>query len=70
MKEERNLNIDINNPTVIREYIAYLERKDERKRRDRRNFFSNVGTAFLCAITGAAIASIVILTVIGFATLF
>lgn len=69
MKEERNVNIDLNNSVMVREYIEYLERKDEKKRIGRIKFWTNVSTAVSCLLLGAGIGTILILSVIGLAVI-
>lgn len=69
MKEERNVNIDLNNSVIAREYIAYLERKDEIRRKARKDFWTNVGTAVAYIFLGAGISTIVTLAVIGLAVI-
>lgn len=67
MKEERNVNIDLNNSVIARDYIAYLERKDEMKRKARKDFWTNVRIAVSCMLLGAGIGTILILSAIGLA---
>lgn len=54
----------------VNEYLDYCELKEKEKREAKDRFWSKVGTMFLCAITGAGIASLFILAAIGFAVLF
>ena len=65
MKEERKINIEVNNSIVAQEYVAYLERKDARKREARRRFWSNFQIAVCNMLLGAEISVVVILAIIG-----
>lgn len=66
MKEERNVNIDLNNSVIAREYITYLERKDARKRLSRKDFWFRFQNAVCYMLIGAGISSLIILASIGF----
>ena len=67
MKEERNINIEVSNPAIVREYIAYMEGKEARKRERVRRTWSNIGNAVLAMLCGAGISMIIMLSAIGLA---